>query len=107
MRGPQTAIVVGKDGEEIWTDKYGRVKLQFHWDREGESNVLVRNRGGLVFEDVTTASGLDEGNRRATLAAAWADYDADGIPDLYVANDFGPNSLYRGSAGGFFQEATG
>ncbi|HJQ81078.1 MAG TPA: type VI secretion system tip protein TssI/VgrG [Lacipirellulaceae bacterium] len=36
--GPQTAIVVGKSGEEIWTDKYGRVKLQFHWDREGESN---------------------------------------------------------------------
>ena len=38
VHGPQTAIVVGKEGEEIWTDKYGRVKLQFHWDREGESN---------------------------------------------------------------------
>jgi type VI secretion system secreted protein VgrG len=36
MRGPQTAIVVGKDTEEIWTDEYGRVKVQFHWDREGE-----------------------------------------------------------------------
>jgi type VI secretion system secreted protein VgrG len=36
--GPQTALVVGKSGEEIWTDKYGRVKLQFHWDREGESD---------------------------------------------------------------------
>jgi type VI secretion system secreted protein VgrG len=33
--GPQTAIVVGKAGEEIWTDKYGRVKVQFHWDRVG------------------------------------------------------------------------
>ena len=31
--GPQTAIVVGKDGEEIWTDKLGRVKVKFHWDR--------------------------------------------------------------------------
>ena len=38
VRGPQTAIVVGKNGEEIWTDKYGRVKVQFHWDREGESD---------------------------------------------------------------------
>jgi type VI secretion system secreted protein VgrG len=38
VHGPQTAIVVGKSGEEIWTDKYGRVKLQFHWDREGESD---------------------------------------------------------------------
>jgi type VI secretion system secreted protein VgrG len=33
VRGPQTAMVVGKSGEEIWTDKYGRVKVQFHWDR--------------------------------------------------------------------------
>lgn len=33
--GPQTATVVGKPGEEIWTDKYGRVKVQFHWDRLG------------------------------------------------------------------------
>lgn len=33
--GPQSAIVVGKAGEEIWTDKYGRVKVQFHWDRNG------------------------------------------------------------------------
>lgn len=36
--GPQTAIVVGKSGEEIWTDKFGRVKLQFHWDRLGKSD---------------------------------------------------------------------
>lgn len=36
MPGPQSAIVVGKAGEEIWTDKYGRVKVQFHWDRYGK-----------------------------------------------------------------------
>jgi type VI secretion system secreted protein VgrG len=34
--GSQTAVVVGKAGEEIWTDKYGRVKVQFFWDREGK-----------------------------------------------------------------------
>ncbi|MEJ8472478.1 type VI secretion system Vgr family protein [Roseibium algae] len=33
--GVQTAMVVGKRGEEIWTDEHGRVKVQFHWDREG------------------------------------------------------------------------
>lgn len=38
IQGPQTAIVVGKDGEEIWTDKYGRVKVQFHWDRDGKKD---------------------------------------------------------------------
>lgn len=38
VHGPQTAIVAGKPQEEIWTDKYGRVKLQFHWDREGKSD---------------------------------------------------------------------
>ncbi len=36
MRGTQTAVVVGPAGEEIFTDKYGRVKVQFHWDREGK-----------------------------------------------------------------------
>lgn len=38
MRGPQTAIVSGKAGEEVWTDKYGRVKVRFHWDRSGKAD---------------------------------------------------------------------
>ena len=38
VHGTQTAIVVGPSGEEIYTDKYGRVKVQFHWDREGKYN---------------------------------------------------------------------
>jgi type VI secretion system secreted protein VgrG len=38
VRGPQTAMVVGKAGEEIWTDKYGRIKVQFHWDRLGKDD---------------------------------------------------------------------
>jgi type VI secretion system secreted protein VgrG len=36
--GPQTAVVVGPAGEEIFTDKYGRVKVQFHWDRYGKKD---------------------------------------------------------------------
>lgn len=34
----QTAVVVGKSGEEIWTDQYGRIKVQFFWDREGKAD---------------------------------------------------------------------
>ena len=36
IRGLQTATVTGPGGEEIYTDKYGRIKVQFHWDREGK-----------------------------------------------------------------------
>ena len=38
VRGPQTAIVVGPAGDEIYVDKYGRIKVQFHWDRLGKKN---------------------------------------------------------------------
>jgi type VI secretion system secreted protein VgrG len=38
VQGPQTATVVGPGGETIHTDKYGRVKLQFHWDRRGKKD---------------------------------------------------------------------
>ncbi|WP_054891222.1 type VI secretion system Vgr family protein [Pseudomonas sp. NBRC 111143] len=38
VKGPQTAVVVGPAGEEIWTDQYGRVKVHFHWDRHDQSN---------------------------------------------------------------------
>jgi type VI secretion system secreted protein VgrG len=46
VQGPQTAMVVGPKGEEIWTDDYGRVRVQFHWDRVGtrdeKSSLFVR-----------------------------------------------------------------
>ncbi|MGE0822567.1 MAG: type VI secretion system Vgr family protein [Candidatus Binatia bacterium] len=38
VQGTQSAVVVGPAGEEIFTDKYGRVKVQFHWDREGKAD---------------------------------------------------------------------
>ncbi|HEX7175243.1 MAG TPA: type VI secretion system tip protein TssI/VgrG [Pyrinomonadaceae bacterium] len=38
IQGTQTAVIVGPAGEEIYTDKYGRVKVQFHWDREGKND---------------------------------------------------------------------
>lgn len=38
VKGPQTAVVVGPDGEEIFVDEFGRVKVQFHWDRYGQKD---------------------------------------------------------------------
>ena len=38
IHGSQTAIVTGKSGEEVWTDKYGRIKVQFHWDQLGKKD---------------------------------------------------------------------
>ncbi|MFT3717330.1 type VI secretion system Vgr family protein [Pseudorhodoferax sp.] len=38
VQGPQTAVVTGPSGEELFTDKYGRVKVQFHWDRQGQKD---------------------------------------------------------------------
>ena len=53
---------------------------------------------------MTVPSGLDVNNRRFSLAASWCDYDDDGDQDLYVANDFGKNNLYRNEGGGKFRD---
>ena len=62
---------------------------------------MLRNEGGWRFTDATRQSGLDENNSRFSFAAAWEDYDNDGDMDLYVANDFGRNNLYRNEEGHF------
>jgi len=63
--------------------------------RNGPPSVLFRNDGHGRFTDVTAEAGLDIGNDQYHFAAAWADYDGDGWPDLLVANDFGTKNLYR------------
>jgi hypothetical protein len=65
---------------------------------------LLRNRGDGTFEDVTETSGMMANNNRFSLAAGWADYDGDGDSDLYVANDFGRNNLYRNNGDGTFTD---
>ncbi len=85
-------------------DQY-RYPAPYHDAQNGPPNFLFRNElrsdGEGFFEDATEDSGLGENNDRYSFAAAWCDYDEDGWPELYVANDFGRNNLYKYSGGRF------
>jgi enediyne biosynthesis protein E4 len=74
------------------------------WGMPGESDYLFRNRGDGTFEDVSKKAGVDDPHHRFGLGAIWADYDNDGWPDLFVANDAGPNFLYHNRHDGTFEE---
>ncbi len=78
----------------------------FHNARNGGANVLLQNRGGFGFADVTSKSGLDVENFRYSFAAAWEDFDNDNDMDLYIANDFGPNQLFRNDGARFVDAST-
>jgi len=67
----------------------------------GLANIMLRNSGELQFEDVTSKVGLDQNNKRFSFAASFEDYDNDGDQDLYVANDYGRNNLFRNDNGTF------
>ncbi|MBI5084947.1 MAG: CRTAC1 family protein [Acidobacteria bacterium] len=64
---------------------------------------LFRNRGNGTFEDVTAKAGLLDTSSKS-LGVALADYDNDGWPDLFIANDTQPNKLYRNQRNGAFSE---
>ena len=68
----------------------------------GVPSTLYRNNGDGTFTDVTRHARV--GNTGWGMAAAWADYDGDGWPDLYVANEFGGNALYHNERDGTFSE---
>src|SRR5438477_12132104 len=75
------------------------------WGMQGESDLLFHNRGDGTFEEVSRKAGMDDPNHYYGLGAVWGDYDNDGWPDLYVANDAGPNFLYRTKHDGTFEDA--
>jgi hypothetical protein len=79
----------------------GGPPMPYHDAYNGGSNLLLRNDGEWKFSNVTSEAGLDENNSRFSFAASWEDYDNDGDLDLYVANDFGRNNLYRNDDGEF------
>jgi hypothetical protein len=75
--------------------------IPFNDANNGEANALLKNLGNFRFQNVTKKVGLDQNNTRYSYAAAWEDYDNDGDLDLYVANDYGRNNLYRNDGGKF------
>jgi len=69
----------------------------------GNSGYLLRNTGAGRFENVTESAGINGPGQ--THSATWWDYDNDGWPDLYVANDYGaPDKLYRNNRDGTFTD---
>ena len=69
----------------------------FEFANNGGKNLLFHNLGGGKFEDVTDRMGV--GSTRWTLAAASADFNGDRWPDIYLANDYGPEELYLNDHG--------
>ena len=75
--------------------------LPFNDAENGGRNALLKNDGELRFSDATDESGITDGGDRWSFAASWEDFDNDGDQDLYVANDFGRNNLFRNDGGRF------
>ncbi|MFP3941116.1 MAG: CRTAC1 family protein [Thermoanaerobaculia bacterium] len=80
-----------------YIDPRERIPTSFY-ARNGEPNRLYRNEGDFRFTDVTEEAGV--GDTGLCLGSAFADYDDDGWPDLWVANDFGRKTLYRNLGSG-------
>jgi enediyne biosynthesis protein E4 len=73
---------------------------------EPERNLLFRNNGNGTFTEVAKDLGLDNPEGRG-LSALWHDFDGDGWPDLYVANDISENKLYLNRHGTFVDAGRG
>jgi hypothetical protein len=70
----------------------------------GESDFLFRNDGGMRFTDVADRAGVRDPDGYFGLGIAWFDFNDDGWPDLYVANDSTANFLYSNQKDGTFKE---
>src|SRR5205085_1051966 len=70
----------------------------------GETDLLYHNRGDGTFAEVALRAGVRDDKKYYGLGASWGDYDDDGWPDLFVANDSTPNYLYHNNHNGTFTE---
>lgn len=70
----------------------------------GETDLFYRNRGDGTFEEVSRKVGVSDERKHYGMAGIWGDYDSDGWPDLFVANDATYNYLYRNMRDGTFKE---
>ena len=85
------------------SDQY-RYPMPYFDAENGPPNFLMRNTRDATFRDVTEESGLNRNNARFSFCCAWADYNGDLWPDLYVVNDFGRKNLYRNNGDGTFTD---
>jgi enediyne biosynthesis protein E4 len=74
------------------------------WGMTGEGDFLFRNRGDGTFEDVSARARVADTQGRYGMGVVWGDYDDDGWPDLFVANDAGENYLYHNNHDGTFSD---
>ncbi len=92
---------------DLFLSNYGLAKRDIslnHADAvDGGPNRLLRNLGGLRFEEITERAGIDASTRR-TLLGEWHDFTGDGQTDLMLINDFAENELYVANGPGRFEK---
>lgn len=109
--GPATALDFDRDGLlDLYVGYFGdylhgALPTLARRNDNALPNKLFRNRGGFVFEDVTSGSGVD--NTGWAQAVGHLDFDGDGREDLICGNDFGTNSWYRNLGNGKFEDVSG
>jgi hypothetical protein len=112
IQAPGTVMLSAADFDEdgdldLYATAYARPDeddawpVPYHDAENGQPNVLIENLGDWRLANATDERGLGRNNTRFSFAAGWEDYDEDGDQDLYVANDFGRNCLYRNDEGRF------
>ena len=117
--GPGGGLAAGKDhaqedgtllGDYLSDEEAREVYRRYYrvghpvTDRAGPPNVLLRNVGGNRFE--RSPANESAQHWRNTYQSTWGDFDGDGDPDLYVANDFAPNLMVENLGDGTFADAT-
>jgi len=117
---PAGGVAQSKDGDFDWPDEFFDINLAREYrrrvsehrkrkggtvlDQLGPPNVLLVNRGGGRFEPAPENDTV--GIWRNSMQATWGDYNRDGRPDLYIANDWGLDVLFRNDGSGGFTDVT-
>ena len=103
-----TGPVIADYDHDGWLDIYianwGRAPSLLNPNPAPKTNVLYRNRGDGTFEEVTGIAGVDDDG--IAWGAIFFDYDGDTWADLFVANDHGPDKLYRNRGDGTFADVS-
>lgn len=102
---PLDEYLAPEDAKQLYQLLYHSADWRPFTNHHGPPNVLLRNIGGGRFE-IDKESTLSAVFRQS-FQSVWSDFDNDGDPDVYIANDFGPNKLMRNDGNGQFVEVTG